>query len=213
MASDTDVMEVGADVDPEQLDVETAEAETASGAAPERPVARKVSPLRRTATVRRRPPAIAVLSALLAAFVAMTVFFGYHYFADSAGGDSATGDRQQVLDVANDYATKLASFDYRDLNKNRDAITAMSTQGFAQKYDEMVKALTEIVSNGQGVATAKVAKSAVASIDGDKATAILFVDQKATNVVAPNGKDQPYRMVLTMKRDDGKWLVDDVQTV
>ncbi|MGB3303619.1 MAG: hypothetical protein WBA98_13095 [Gordonia sp. (in: high G+C Gram-positive bacteria)] len=174
--------------------------------------ARKTAPLRggrrRTGAARR---STAVLSLLLVAFVAATAFFGYHYFADASG--ASDGERTQVTAVANDYATKLASFDYRDLNKNREAIKAMSTQQFAAKYDEMVKALTEIVANGQGVATAKVSHSAVQAIDGDTATVIAFVDQKATNVVAPEGKDQSYRMVLSLKRDGDRWLVEDVQTV
>lgn len=154
----------------------------------------------------------ALLAAVIALLVAATGFFGYHYFTGGDGGDNPQA-RSEVVSVANDYATKLSSFDYRDLNKNRKSITAMSTADFGKKYDEMVKALTEIVSNGKGVATAEVTNSAVESINGDKATVILFVNQKARNVVAPDGKNQPYRMVVKLVRTDGTWLVDDVQTV
>ncbi len=108
---------------------------------------------------------------------------------------------------------RSSRFDYRDLNKNREAITAMSTDDFGKKYGEMVKALTEIVSNGKGVATAEVVNSAVESVGDGKATVIMFVNQKARNVVAPDGKNQPYRMVVKLVQTDGRWLVDDVQTV
>lgn len=153
---------------------------------------------------------VIVLAGLLALFVAATGFFGFRYF--TAPDDSAAA-QTQVAQVASDYAVKLSSFDYRDLDKNRQAITAMSTEDFGKKYDEMVKALTEIVSNGKGVATAEVTHAAVESLDGDKATAVLFVNQKARNVVAPDGKSQPYRMVVKLQHHDGRWLVDDVQTV
>jgi Mce-associated membrane protein len=154
----------------------------------------------------------ALLAAVIALLVAATGFFGYHYFTGADRADNPQ-TRAEVVSVANDYATKLSSFDYRDLNKNRKSITSMSTADFGKKYDEMVKALTEIVSNGKGVATAEVTNSAVESINGDKATVIAFVNQKARNVVAPDGKNQPYRMVVKLVRTDGTWLVDDVQTV
>lgn len=159
----------------------------------------------------------AATAVLIAALIAATGFFGYQYFAggSSSGGSSSGGSStdSEVLGVANDYAVKLSSFDYRDLNQNRDAITAMSTEDFGKKYDEMVGALTDIVSNGKGEATAEVSHSAVESLDGDQATVLLFVDQTAKNVVAPDGRSQPYRMVVKLQKVDGRWLVDDVQTV
>lgn len=42
---------------------------------------------------------------------------------------------------------------------------------------------------------------------------MLFVDQQARNVVAPTGKTQAYRMLVKLKNIDGRWLVDDVQTL
>lgn len=213
MASDMTVKDREPDVDDSTAELDGTDATSDStsdvvASAAAKRAARKTAPLTARDTGSRAP---LILAVLLAGFVAATAFFGYQYFADFSG--ISDGARAEVSAVADDYATKLASFDYRDLNKNREAITAMSTSSFAAKYDEMVKALTEIVANGQGVATAKVSHSAVSSIDGDSATVIAFVDQKATNVVAPNGKDQPYRMVLSLKRDGDRWLVDDVQTV
>ncbi|MBM7367274.1 hypothetical protein [Gordonia hydrophobica] len=204
MASETTVKDRAIDETEVALDVDAADPSDSTTTK----AARKSAPLRARSSRRRGR---LLLGVLLAALVAATGFFGYHYFADSSASGDA--DRIAVTAIADDYTTKLASFDYRDLNKNREQITAMSTSSFSAKYDEMVKALTEIVSNGQGVATAKASHVAVQSIDGDTATVIAFVDQKATNVVAPTGKDQAYRMVLTMKRDGDTWLVDDVQTV
>lgn len=209
MASDTMVRERDPGIAAGETDADTDEpTDVVETSAAAKRAARKTAPL-----TSRDPGSRVVLifAVLLAGFVAATAFFGYQYFSDSSG--VSDGERAEVSAVADDYATKLASFDYRDLNKNREAITAMSTASFAAKYDEMVKALTEIVSNGQGVATAKVSHAAVQSIDAEAATVIAFVDQKATNVVAPDGKDQPYRMVLSLKREGDRWLVDDVQTV
>ncbi|GAB91607.1 hypothetical protein [Gordonia rhizosphera] len=160
---------------------------------------------------RRWPKALAAVIAL--AVVGATAFFGYHYFAD--GGDGAVSPqlRSEAIDVSSDYAIKLSSFDYRNLDANREQIDAMSTPDFAKKYSEMVAALTEIVTNGKGEATATVSHAAVETISPDAATVLLFVDQKAKNVVAPDGKLQPYRMLVTLKRSGDNWLVDNVETL
>ena len=151
------------------------------------------------------------VAALLAVAVAVGCFFAGR--ATAPDGADSGGDRAAVTKIARDYAIKLSSFDYRSLDKNREAITAMSTPDFAKKYDEMVQALTQIVQNGKGEATATVSYAAVDSIGASSAKVMLFVDQQAKNVVSPDGRSQPYRMVVTLKHSGGKWLVDNVETV
>lgn len=170
----------------------------------------------RTAPLRRKPrkrsvSTTGVLATLLVVAAAFAGFFGYQY-ATTDSPATSTEASTAAIDVAKDYAIKLSSFDYRDLNKNRDAIAAMSTDDFAAKYSEMVTALSQIVTDGKGEATAEVSHAAVEKIDGSSATVILFVDQKARNVVSPDGKTQPYRMVVTLERSGARWLVDNVET-
>lgn len=170
----------------------------------------------RTAPLTRKPAGrgtiiTGVLAALLLGATALAGFFGYQYATTDSPATSAEASAE-AIDTAKDYAIKLSSFDYRDLNKNRDAITAMSTDDFAAKYSEMVTALSQIVTDGKGEATAEVSHAAVEKIDGSSATVILFVDQKARNVVSPDGKTQPYRMVVTLERSGDRWLVDNVET-
>ncbi|MGV0740921.1 hypothetical protein [Mycolicibacterium sp. XJ870] len=50
-------------------------------------------------------------------------------------------------------------------------------------------------------------------IDGDTVTVVAFVDQHVTNVTAPEGSEQKYRMVVTLLRSGDRWIVNDVQTV
>ncbi|MFW0786907.1 hypothetical protein AAFP35_20625 [Gordonia sp. CPCC 206044] len=211
MATETEIRtddDTTADVDAtEQADDTTKQKTTATRTAP-------VSSRRREKSGRRPRVRTVVTAVVGLVLIAATVFFGYSYFADRDNGDSvSTQTRSEAVGVARDYAIKLSSFDYRDLNKNRDEIDSMSTPDFAKKYGEMVKALGEIVTNGKGEATATVSHSAVESISPEKATVLLFVDQKAKNVVAPDGKVQPYRMLVTLKQSDDHWLVDNVETL
>lgn len=77
----------------------------------------------------------------------------------------------------------------------------------------MVKALRDIVVTSKGVATATADHVVVDALDGDSATVIAFVDQHVTNVTAPQGSNQKYRMVVKLARSGDRWIVDDVQTV
>ncbi|MDL9938228.1 hypothetical protein QSJ18_15860 [Gordonia sp. ABSL1-1] len=155
----------------------------------------------------------AAAAVVMLALAGATAFFGYHYFTD----DDAAAETPVVADgaavnTAKDYAIKLSSFDYRDLNKNRDSIVSMSTPAFAGRYAEMINALNPIVTDGRGEATAKVSHAALENVDGNTAAVLLFVDQSARNIVTPDGKSQPYRMLVTLKHTDGRWLVDNVET-
>lgn len=120
--------------------------------------------------------------------------------------------RDQAVETTRDYAQTVASFDYQNLDANRDKIAGMSTSEFTGQYNKMVDALRSLVTDGQGQATATVSNIGVESVDESSAVVLAFVDQEAKNVVAPEGKSQKYRMVVTLERDGDRWIVDNVET-
>ena len=121
--------------------------------------------------------------------------------------------RTEAVQMSRDYLVAMAAFDYQKMDANREHIVANSTPGFAAKYDEMVKALRDIVVTSKGVATATADHVVVDTVEGDAATVVAFVDQHVTNVTAPQGSNQKYRMVVKLVRSGDRWIVDDVQTV
>lgn len=120
--------------------------------------------------------------------------------------------RTEAVDTTRDYAQTIATFDYQKLDANRDKIAGMSTPEFAGKYNEMVDALGKLVTDGQGTATATVTDIGVESVDDSKAVVLAFVDQEAKNVIAPEGKSQKYRMVVSLTRDGDRWVVENLET-
>ena len=120
--------------------------------------------------------------------------------------------RDQAVETTRDYAQTVASFDYQNLDANRDKIAGMSTSEFTGQYNKMVDALRSLVTDGRGQATATVSNIGVESVDESSAVVLAFVDQEAKNVVAPEGKSQKYRMVVTLERDGDRWIVDNVET-
>lgn len=121
--------------------------------------------------------------------------------------------RTQAVATTQSYLAAMAAFDYNNLDANRDRIVGDSSPEFATKYDDMVKALRDIVVTSKGVATATAGHVVVEKIDSGTATVVAFVDQHVTNVTAPQGSEQRYRMVVTLVRSGDRWIVNDVQTV
>ncbi|OMC37818.1 hypothetical protein A5740_04140 [Mycobacterium sp. GA-1841] len=158
--------------------------------------------------LRRRLIAAAVALVAVAALAALVLLSisEYQHRRDDAL-------RTDAVQMSRDYLVAMAAFDYQKIDANREHIVANSTPGFAAKYDEMVKALRDIVVTSKGVATATADRVAVESLDGDTATVVAFVDQHVTNVTAPQGSNQKYRMVVKLVRSGDHWIVDDVQTV
>lgn len=180
--------------DAQEPDVDDPEAEDSEPTAPGR-------------LKRRIATALVALLAVAAVAALVVLSLGeYHHRRDDAL-------RTDAVAMSRDYLVAMAAFDYQNMDANREHIVANSTPGFAAKYDEMVKALRDIVVTSKGVATATADHVVVDSLDGDTATVVAFVDQHVTNLTAPQGSNQKYRMVVKLVRSGDRWIVDDVQTV
>lgn len=150
-----------------------------------------------------------VLAVLAAALIAVGAGLGYTLYQQS----ELHRLHEQAANTTRDYLVAMASFDYQNLDVNKAKIAAESTPEFAAKYDEMVGALRDIVVAGKGVATATADHVAVERLDEKSATVLGFVDQQVTNVTAPQGNKQRYRMVVTLVRSGDHWSVDNVETL
>ncbi|MFV8171013.1 mce associated protein mas1a [Mycolicibacterium peregrinum] len=156
---------------------------------------------------RRIATGLVALLAVAAVAALVVLSLGeYHHRRDDAL-------RTEAVAMSRDYLVAMAAFDYQKMDANREHIVANSTPGFAAKYDEMVKALRDIVVTSKGVATATADHVVVDTVEGNAATVVAFVDQHVTNVTAPQGSNQKYRMVVKLVRSGDRWIVDDVQTV
>jgi len=151
----------------------------------------------------------ALLAGLIVAFVAVCSALGYTLYQQS----ELHRMQNEAVDTTRGYLSAMSSFDYQNLDANKATVTAGSTPEFGRKYDEMVAALRDIVTAGKGVATATAKHVAVESLDEHTATLIAFVDQQVTNVTAPAGNKQRYRMLVSLQRSGDRWLVGNVETL
>ncbi|MBX4170985.1 Mce-associated membrane protein [Rhodococcus pyridinivorans] len=142
--------------------------------------------------------------AVIAILLAATAFFGFRWW--QAEQDAAL--REEAVAEAREYAVVLGTYDYRSFDDNLAAVTANSTEEFAARYDSVAGDLRGLVENGEGTSTARADHAGLESFDGEVATVLVFLDQDVKNVVVPEGRTDATRFLITLKRIDGRWLLD-----
>jgi len=145
-----------------------------------------------------------VTVAAIALLSAAAVFFGFRWW--QAEQDAAL--REEAVAKAREYAVTLGTYDYRSFDDNLAAVAANSTEEFAAGYDRVAGDLRGLVENGEGTSTARADHAGLESFDGDVATVLVFLDQDVKNVVIPEGRTDATRFLITVKRIDGRWLLD-----
>lgn len=134
-------------------------------------------------------------------------YFGYQFYAQH----QLDALRTSALSSAKQYTVDLATYDYKQVGANLDTVTAESTKDFGARYKEVATQLQELLKNGQGVATGKADYSGIVSVDTSRAEVIVFLDQDVKNVSVPAGRTDASRMVITLVRQDGRWLLDKAE--
>ncbi|MHB2021792.1 MAG: hypothetical protein ACYCO3_00455 [Mycobacteriales bacterium] len=162
---------------------------------------------------RRRPAALTVSVALLGLLaVGLAVASGVlaSRLASLRGQAAA---REQALQAARQTVTNLVSFDYRHLSAQFRVLAADTTgvfHGQLAKYESQVRSAFDarhLVAHGL------IDDAAVASANSKTASILVAVD----DTIAPLGSavskavPQRYRMIVTMSRTHGRWLLSNIQ--
>ncbi|HEY4021517.1 MAG TPA: hypothetical protein VGM75_22700, partial [Pseudonocardiaceae bacterium] len=127
---------------------------------------------------------VTVLAALLVLVAAAGTYFGLRYRATNealATERAQDAARSAALDAGARYAVDLSSYDYRNLDKSFAAITANSTDAFAQQYQRFSSGLRGALVSEKSVATGTVLNEAVESANPTRVMLLVFVDQTVSN--------------------------------
>ena len=121
------------------------------------------------------------------------------------------------IGVAEDAALAFFTLDHRRLDEDRARLLALTTDAFADTYQEESEALRQQVEEQRMVLTASVpqAGTAVESLSEDDATVLVAVDVRTRAKGGAEG-DERYRTRLHLVVDEAApegWLVDRVEQV
>ena len=117
--------------------------------------------------------------------------------------------RAGVEQVASRFASAVLTYDYRDLNKTKQSVLALSTGKFRTDYDQNFGGLSALFTATKGQSTATVKDVFVSAIQHDTATAIVVLDERGQGTSGQRlNVDWYLRLSLVKVKSD--WRVDDL---
>ncbi|SFB28961.1 Mce-associated membrane protein [Amycolatopsis marina] len=156
---------------------------------------------------RWRRPRVLLAVLLIAVVLGGAVFVAVRYLSLR----STETARAEALGAATEFATNLSSYDFNDLEGNFSGVTENATGRFAEQYSQVGANLTELIKQHKAVSEGTVLAAGAVEAEDDHAVVLLFVDQTITNTNSPQPRVDRNRMRMTLVRQDGRWLVDDVK--
>jgi hypothetical protein len=193
--------------EPEAETVETVET-TESDPAPERP--EQVEKTGRTGF-----PLVAALVALclvLAGALWFVVDRARHPDLDTAPNGQVTQGsfRNAAMSAASENVVKVLSYDYKTLDKDREAAEAVIGGDLSKQYTTTMDKLESRALSLKLSLKATVLSAGLVSAKEHSAKVLLFVNTATTAEGSKKQQLDKRRIVVTMKRTDGDWIVSDM---
>ena len=127
--------------------------------------------------------------------------------------DAAKQAEQTAPAAAEGAAAAILAYDYKSLDADEDTAKRYMTSDFAKKYsDTFQKVVKPAAQANHARVTATVLASAAVRTTPDTARVIVFVDQATTSAKTQRPKLALNRVEMSMVREGGTWLVDDISS-
>lgn len=156
---------------------------------------------------RRPGRPVLVLAVLLALAVVAAVTFGALWWRASSRAHAGA----EALATARAYAVTVTTYDYQQLDRNFVDVLDGATGEFRNQYSGASQTLRQLITDAKARATGTVLDAGVRSATRDEVVVLVFVDQSITNAASPQPKIDHTRVVMTLTRHDGRWLVDKLE--
>ncbi|PSL54813.1 Mce-associated membrane protein [Saccharothrix carnea] len=155
------------------------------------------------------PIALVVLAGLL---VGLGVWFqhredGIRYnqaLVDSAGTTEVAGQAREAVE-------KAFSYNFADVSATEKAANELLVGKAQCQYNAIFGPVRELAPEQKLVVTVKAVSSGVTSLDGDRATVLLFLDQVTTRTTDNQSGGGIAMMRVGAQRVDGRWKVDNME--
>ncbi|MGH3925276.1 MAG: hypothetical protein ACRDTT_20855, partial [Pseudonocardiaceae bacterium] len=132
----------------------------------------------------------------------------------AAASNSALVDAGTTAEVSGQVQAaveRIYSYDFARLDDNERAAGELITGTFTEDYREQFGVVRQLAPAQQAVVVATVLDLAVKVLDGDRAIAVVFLDQQASRGVEAPQLSVAGRLTVTAQRVDGSWKIADVE--
>jgi Mce-associated membrane protein len=172
----------------------------------------QVQPAPATSASSRRSGRLLALAALALAAVACLVLVSLTLPRLSAAQEREER-RTEVLQAARQAAVNFTTLDYRRLDRDLGRVLDGATGEFRTQFEAGTQDLAELVTANQAVSRGEVLEAGIVTADEDSARVLVVADSTVTNTAGTEPQKRHYRLQLDLVRDDGRWLVSDLQFV
>lgn len=173
---------------------------------------------------RRLLPAVAAL--LLVAVAGLATVWGLMLTGDDAAaapegdtplaeGTQIVGDgaKQAAMVAATESVEEVLSYDSKSLDEDVAKAKERLDGAMLDEYDETMATIREDTVKNEAVVEASVVASSVISVGEESAKTLLFVNQTTTGKHLEAPRTDLNRVVVTLRRDGGVWLVTDLDAL
>lgn len=156
--------------------------------------------------VRRNLGAILVAAALIISAGVATGLYFYQYRPDQQTNADASN---VALNAAKNGTVALLSYSPDTLDKDFATAKANLTGDFLSYYTQFTEQIvTPAAKEKQVKTTASVVRAAVSEIRPDSAVVLVFVNQVTTSKENPDGAFAASSVKVSMKKIDGRWMIN-----
>jgi Mce-associated membrane protein len=155
-------------------------------------------------TPRRTLPVLAP-ALLLVALVALLAVLAVHVSRTNA----RTTDRDAALAAARQEAVNLTTLSYRTPTRDLDRVLAGATGRLHNEFAAETAQLPGVLKAQRSVSTGQLVSSGVVSAAPGTVRVVVAADATVRSATSA-ATVKHYRMVLTVVRRGGRWLVSDV---
>lgn len=121
--------------------------------------------------------------------------------------------RAAAVAAARKTATDLTTISRATAAQNLSTLLADSTGDFRAQFAQQSEGFQKVLDVAQIDSTGRVDEAGLVSYDGDTATALVAVTATVKNSQSPDGDLRQYRMRTQLAREDGRWLVSQLEFV
>ncbi len=191
-------------------DVTTADPATAAAAEPATESAASAD--REESWLRGRKGAVAAragVAAVLCASLATSVVL----FVQNQHNEDLMQAQQRAREAACHYGPVLADYDSKNLDAYFKGVLDGSTGDWKKQFESTSTELREVLTQGEVTSEVTDTQCAIRTADEDSAEAIVVIRQTITSLGTQH-KPKPGQlsMVLSLRNDNGSWLVEKVNS-
>lgn len=154
--------------------------------------------------------ALGVVALLLAVATVLAVTSGGGSSQPASADSSGLPDGREVQAARKAAETAIGpvlSYDYRDLDRSREAATAFMTPRYAEVYEQNFAGfIQDNAPTTKTIVTAEVVRTGIVRTGKDRVDVLAFVNRPTRN--ASGDKVSRDQVTIRMLDVDGRWLVD-----